>query len=214
LATPGNGATYTQGQSVTAAFTCGAPPAPATLSACTGTVANGAKLDTSTPGTYTFTATATSSDGATATATATYTIKTAPPTLGSIKVSHKSFKPGKKLATIAKKRKKPPVGTTFSFKLNTSASLKLSFARSTPGRKAGRKCVAETKHNKHDHACKRSKSAGSITLAGHPGTDKVSFQGRLSKHKKLKPGSYTLTITATNTSGKSRSRSAKFTIVG
>lgn len=215
LTTPGNGATYTQGQSVTAAFTCGAPPAPATLSACTGTVANGAKLDTSTPGTYTFTATATSSDGATATATSTYTVKTAPPTVGAIKVSHKSFKPGKKLATIAKKhKKKPPVGTTFSFKLNTSASLKLSFARITPGRKAGHKCVAEPKHNKHHHACKRSKGAGSITVAGHPGTDKVSFQGRLSKHKKLKPGSYTLTITATNTSGKSRSRTAKFTIVG
>jgi hypothetical protein len=40
----------------------------------------------------------------------------------------------------------------------------------------------------------------------------VTFQGRLSKHKKLKPGTYTLTITATNSSGKSRSHTAKFTI--
>jgi hypothetical protein len=216
LTTPSDGATYTQGQSVTAAFACGAPPAPATLSACTGTVADGGRIDTSTPGTYTFTVTATSSDGTTATKTATYTVKTLPkPTLGAIKVSHKTFRTGSKLASVAKAKhaKKPPVGTTFSFELNTSATLKLAFAKVTPGRKVKRKCVAQTKHNHHDHSCKRSKGAGSITLSGHAGTDKLRFQGRLSKHKKLKPGTYTLTITATNTSGKSRSRTATFTIV-
>jgi hypothetical protein len=216
LTTPSNGATYTQGQSVTAAYTCGAPPAPATLSACTGPVANGAKLDTTTPGTYTFTVTATSSDGATATQTATYTVKALPkPTLGAIKVSHKSFRTGNELASVARTKhaKKPPVGTAFSFKLNTSASLKLTFALVTKGRKVKHKCIAETRHNRHDRACKRSKGAGSITLSGHPGTDKLRFQGRLAKHKKLKPGTYTLTITATNSSGKSRSRTATFTIV-
>jgi hypothetical protein len=217
LTTPANGASYTQGQSVTAAYTCGAPPAPATLSACTGPVPSGQTLDTSTLGTQTFTVTATSNDGSTATATATYTIKPAPapkPSLGAIKVSHKTFRTGNKLASVAKAKhaKKPPVGTTFSFKLNTSATLKLAFAKVTPGRKVGHKCVAPTKHNAHARSCKRSKSAGSITLSGHAGTDKVNFQGRLSKHKKLKPGTYTLTITATNTTGKSRSRTAKFTV--
>ncbi len=145
VTTPSNGATYTQGQSVTAAYTCGAPPAPATLSACVGAVTNGAavasggKLDTSTPGTYTFTVTATANDGATATAAATYTVKPAPPpkpSLGSIKASHKTFADGNKLATIAKKHKQPkppPVGTTFSFKLNTAATLKLELRRATEG---------------------------------------------------------------------------------
>jgi hypothetical protein len=72
LTTPANGATYTQGQSVKAAYSCGAPPAPATLAACVGAaadgtaVANGAAIDTSTPGSYTFTVTATANDGATA----------------------------------------------------------------------------------------------------------------------------------------------------
>ncbi len=216
LTSPANGATYTQGQSVTASYTCGAPPAPATLSACTGTVASGAKIDTTVLGTQTFTVTATANDGSTATATATYTVKSAPPpkpSLGSIKTSHKTFRDGSKLASIAKKhKKKPPIGTTFSFKLNTAATLKLSFALQTTGRKVKRKCVAQTKHNRHDRSCKLSKSEGTISLTGHAGTDKVSFQGRISKHKKLGPGTYTLTITASNSSGKSRGRSVTFTI--
>jgi hypothetical protein len=215
LTSPANGSTYTQGQSVTALYTCAAPPAPATLSACTGNVSSGAKVNTSVLGTFTFTVTATASDGSTATATATYTVKPAPapkPSLGAIKTSHKTFRTGSKLASVAKKHKQPPVGTTFSFKLNTSATLKLAFAKVTPGRKVKHKCVAPTKHNAHDRSCKRSKSAGTLKLTGHPGTDRISFQGRLSEHKKLKPGTYTLTMTATNSSGKSRSRSVKFTI--
>jgi hypothetical protein len=225
LMTPSNGATYTQGQSVSAAYACGAPPAPATLSACAGAVTNGApvasggKLDTSTPGTYAFTVTATSNDGSTATATATYTVKPAPPpkpSVGSIKASHKTFADGNKLATIAKKHKKPkppPVGTTFSFKLNTPATLKLTFAEQLKGRKVKHKCVAQTKHNQHDRSCKLSRSAGTLTLRGHAGTDKISFQGRVSKHKKLAPGTYVLTIAASNASGKSRGRTVTFTIV-
>jgi hypothetical protein len=218
LTTPANGATYTQGQSVTAAYTCGAPPAPATLSACTGNVANGSKLDTSALGTFTFTVTATANDGATATATATYTVKAAPPpkpSIGSIKSSHKTFRVGSKQASItkAKHKKKSPVGTTFSFKLNTAATLRLSFAEQLKGRKVKHKCVAQTKHNQHDHSCKLSESAGTLTLSGDPGTDKISFQGRVSKHRKLGPGTYVLTITATNSSGKSRGRTVTFTIV-
>jgi hypothetical protein len=215
LTTPANGASYTQGQSVTAAYTCAAPPAPATLSACTGPVPSGQKLDTSTLGTQAFTVTATSNDGSTATATATYTVKPAPapkPSLGAIKTSHKTFRTGSKLASVAKTHKKPPVGTTFNFKLNTAATLKLGFALQTKGRKVKHKCVAATKDNAHDRSCKRSKNAGTITLSGHAGTDKISFQGRVSKHHKLGPGTYTLTITATNTSGKSLGRTATFTI--
>jgi hypothetical protein len=219
LTTPSNGATYTQGQPVTASYTCGAPPAPATLSACTGPVPSGSKIDTSTLGPQTFIVTATANDGSTATATATYTVKPAPPpkpSLGSIKASHKTFADGNKLATIAKQHKKPkppPVGTTFSFKLNTAATLKLSFAEQLKGRKVKHKCVEQTRHNQHDRSCKLSKSAGTLTLSGHAGTDKVGFQGRVSKHKKLAPGTYVLTITASDASGKSRGRTVTFTVV-
>jgi hypothetical protein len=179
-------------------------------------VPSGQKIDTSTLGTQTFTVTATSDDGSTGTATATYTVKPAPPpkpTVGAIKASHKTFRSGSKLASIAKhKKKKPPVGTMFSFTLNTAATLKLTFTQRVSGRKVKHRCVAQTKHNKHDRSCKLTTTAGTLTLTGHAGTDKISFQGRVSKRHKLAAGSYTLTIIATNSSGKSRSRSIKFTI--
>jgi hypothetical protein len=40
--------------------------------------------------------------------------------------------------------------------------------------------------------------AGALTLAAHQGINKVRFAGRISRAAKLKPGRYTLLITATN----------------
>jgi hypothetical protein len=39
------------------------------------------------------------------------------------------------------------------------------------------------------------------------------FNGRLSKHKKLKPAAYAVTVTASNSSGKTTSKPLHFTIV-
>jgi hypothetical protein len=56
--------------------------------------------------------------------------------------------------------------------------------------------------------------AGSLSLTGHSGVNRVIFQGRLSRSKKLKRGRYAVTITATNSAGqKSPARSLSFTIV-
>jgi hypothetical protein len=57
-------------------------------------------------------------------------------------------------------------------------------------------------------------AAGSFTLAGHLGTNTVRFAGRISPTNKLKPGRYTLQITATNTQDEhSVPQSLTFTIV-
>jgi hypothetical protein len=220
ITSPANGATFTQGQTVLAGYSC-AVPAPALISACAGLVASGKPIDTSTPGVHSFTVAAIANDGATATATDTYTVKPPTPALGSIREAHKTWREGRSLAKLAtagrasakhKTKPKPPVGTTFTFTLNTPATLKLAFAEHVGGRLVRHKCVAQTKHNKHDHACTRSVSAGSLTLAGHAGTDKITFQGRLSSKHKLASGTYTLTLTATNATGQSRSRTTTFTI--
>jgi hypothetical protein len=197
LTSPANGASFNQGQAVTAAYTC-AVASPAAISSCTGPTANGAKIDTSTPGSHTFTVTAIANDGASASATTTYTVKPPKPSLGKLHASHKSFREGSKLATIAKKKhKKPPVGTTLKFTLNTTATLKLVFGHKV----------------KRPHHKTKTKTDGTIKLTGHPGTDKITFQGRINKHHKLKPGTYTITITANNSTGKSKTRTIKFTIL-
>ena len=61
---------------------------------------------------------------------------------------------------------------------------------------------------------RRTATAGTLTFTGHSGTNKVAFQGRISPAKKLKPGRYTLVITATNSAGvRSAPKSLSFTIV-
>ena len=140
------------------------------------------------------------------------------PALGRIHASHRTWREGSKLASVTsvahnhKRKRKPPVGTTFTFTLNTAATITLTFTHRVGGRKVEHKCVAPSRHNRHDRACKRTVTADTLTLTGHAGTDKIRFQGRLSNHRHLAPGTYTLAITASNTSGRSDPRSIKFTI--
>jgi len=73
ITSPGNNATYTVGQAVTAQFSCG--DAGAGVQACTGSVADGAALPTDTPGTFTFTVDAIDNVGNPAQRSVTYTVR-------------------------------------------------------------------------------------------------------------------------------------------
>jgi hypothetical protein len=112
-----------------------------------------------------------------------------PPVVQLVRQSATRWREGNRLAGIS--RAKTPTGTTFSFSLNEQATVTFSFASSVSGRKVG-----------------------TLTFPGHSGTDKVAFQGRISPKEKLKPGRYTLSITATNTAGmRSAPKALSFTIV-
>jgi hypothetical protein len=55
---------------------------------------------------------------------------------------------------------------------------------------------------------------GTLSFSGHSGTNKVVFQGRVSRRSRLKLGRDTLLITATNPAGvRSATTSLSFTIV-
>lgn len=213
IAAPANGATYTQDQAVTASYVCAVPP-PATISTCAGPVASGAPIDTITVGSHAFAVTATANDGMSATTTITYTVAPPVPSLGAIHTSHKTWREGGQLASIASVRhkRKRPVGTTFTFNLSTPATIELTFTRRFKGRRVKHECVAPTKRNKHDRPCTRTVKAGVLILMGHAGSDKITFEGRLSKKHKLAPGDYTLAIVASNATGRSSPRTTKFTI--
>jgi hypothetical protein len=134
------------------------------------------------------------------------------PTISNLTESNRRWREGNALASIS--RKKPALGTTFSFMLNEPADANLSFTREVGGRRVKGKCVAQTKKNTAKHRCARSVVAGALTFAGHAGGNKVAFQGRISRSRKLKPGRYTLVIAATNTAGqKSAPQMVSFTIV-
>ena len=92
--------------------------------------------------------------------------------------------------------------------------MSFSFTQKVAGRKVGARCTPQTHHNRGKPACKRALARGTLTLTGHSGTNKVVFQGRVSRSKKLKPGRYTLIIAATTSAGgRSTPVPLSFTIV-
>jgi hypothetical protein len=106
------------------------------------------------------------------------------------------------------------VGTTFSFALNEPATVNFTFTHQLPGRRAKRRCVARAKKNRHRPVCRRTVVAGTLLFTAHAGENTLVFQGRLSRTRKLRPGAYTLVITATNSAGMhSAAKLLRFTIV-
>jgi|GEM_PF-2539567 len=132
------------------------------------------------------------------------------PSLTGASQSHSVWRAGNRLASIAKR---VPVGTVFSFSLDQRAGVTLTFTQPAPGRRVAGKCVAPRPSNRRKHPCKRSMTRGVLTLLGHAGTNRISFQGRISASRKLKPGAYKVQIAAKTAAGRSQTRTLSFTIV-
>jgi hypothetical protein len=136
----------------------------------------------------------------------------AAPTITAAHESASTWREGSRLAQIS--RKKSPVGTTFSFVLNEQARVSFSFNQRVTGRVVGGRCAAKTRKNATRKTCKRTVTVGTLSFSGHAGTNKVVFQGLISRSKRLTSGRYTLEITATNPAGaRSAPTSLSFTIV-
>jgi DNA-binding beta-propeller fold protein YncE len=210
---------------------------------------DGASATTSTPDvdhtyatarTYTATVTVTDEDGCsgsivftgqtaycngTPAATATDSVRVPSPPLPAPRLTHvgesnKRWRDGDKLAGLSRaRRRKTPVGTTFSFTLNEAARVSLTFTRATAGRreKSGhtKKCVKATKRNRKDRRCTLTKTVGALSSSGRDGVDEVSFDGRIQGAKKFAAGSYTVAIEAKNAGGAHSARARlRFTVVG
>jgi hypothetical protein len=138
------------------------------------------------------------------------------PYISGLSESAKSWRTGKALAQISKRKhgKRVPVGTTFSFSLDQAASVTFSFLTQQPGRKVGHRCVAKSRRNAMRKACTRTTRAGMLAFTGHTGLNRVIFQGRVSASRKLSPGRYTLVIAARNSAGQmSTPQELSFTIL-
>jgi hypothetical protein len=157
---------------------------------------------------------ATNADGATTSQNLTFTTPEptpAAPALTGLRESARSWLRGTAAARISVASH--PVGTTFRFALSEPATVTLTFARSTPGRKVAGRCVKPTNSNRHKPRCALSAKVGSISFVAQAGADSVFFDGVISRHLALKPGSYTVTVVAANPSGRSRSHSLSFTVL-
>ena len=174
-----------------------------------------------TAGTYTGTLTTTDTDGVAASAPFTIVVQPIPvPALTSASQSARRWREGKALARLSsaharrKGRHRLPVGTTFSFRLSEAATVTLSFTEHLAGRRVGHRCAPLTRTDRRRRGCPRAVTVGMLRLAGHGGLDKVRFDGRLSRSKRLRPGRYTVTIEASTRGGHSKPANLSFTIVG
>jgi hypothetical protein len=61
--------------------------------------------------------------------------------------------------------------------------------------------VAPTRSNQSARHCTRTVTAGTLTIAGHAGVNRVRFAGRLSARRVLGLGRYLLTVRATDPGG-------------
>jgi hypothetical protein len=127
IASPSAGTTITQGQALTASYTCTSPEG-ISIEKCAGSVADGAALDTSTLGPHTLTVEAEDAVKNTASASATYTVvapapKTTPSLPDTTITGHpkKTVKTKKKKAKVKFSFSSDVAGATFQCKLDKGA---------------------------------------------------------------------------------------------
>jgi hypothetical protein len=204
ITTPADGGAIGQGQVVRAAFSCTAQ-AGANITGCTAPAVNGQPVDTSTLGSHTFTVTAVDSLGSTTSRSVSYTV-VGPPTLAAFSQSANTWSTHKTNATQRK------AGVTYSFMVDQDVTVRFMFAQHRTGHRVKGKCVAATRQNRSRPECTNAVDLGALSFRAHAGRNTVRFGGRLTSGV-LKPGAYTVQITATNTFGeRSASRELRFTI--
>jgi PKD repeat protein len=132
------------------------------------------------------------------------------PRLTRVSESARRWREGNALPQIARAHKLP-IGTTFTFKINEPVRIRLAFTQTRAGRRAGHRCVVQNKRNKqaqvHAHG-----DRGNVGVRRGRGRPPVRFQGRVSRHKTLAAGLYTLIMIVTNAAGQV-GRKLTFTIV-
>ena len=125
--------------------------------------------------------------------------------------THAAFRVSGKPRLVQISRRRAPVGTTFNYRLDGAAGVRFDFTQPGRGRTVKGKCVPASRRNRRNPRCALSR--GSLTFAGHAGVNAVRFNGWLSRTQKLKPGKYTLVITATTPGVGATSQTLRFKIV-
>jgi hypothetical protein len=133
-------------------------------------------------------------------------------------VTHKRFADGsKRTAVSAAKRRKPksiPRGTTFKFRISEAASVRIAVTEKVKGHRARKHAPCRAARRGQKRNCTRSVTLVTLVRAQvTAGANSVAFTGRFGS-KRLRPGAYTATITATDPAGnRSKSHSLRFTVV-
>jgi len=179
-----------------------------------GTAATGTSVTHAYASAGTFTASVTSTDavGNAATSSATVQATAAPaaggsgagggsggPAISGLSLTHRRFRVGRARTAVSARRRRAPVGTTFSFQLDRAAGVKIAFAKRARGLRSGRRCVKPSRRLRRAHARRCTRRVAirpALTRAVRAGANAVPFSGRIGR-RALAPGRYVATLTAT-----------------
>ena len=133
------------------------------------------------------------------------------PSLSALRVSPVGFRAASSGASVAAAA---ATGAKVSYRLSEHATVGFAVDRAQRGRKAGGRCVKQTKGNRRKPPCTRyARLGGTFTHDGAAGANGFRFTGRLGG-KALKPGSYRLVAVAVDRArNASRVAHASFRIV-
>ncbi|HYN52270.1 MAG TPA: hypothetical protein VES62_15225 [Thermoleophilaceae bacterium] len=123
------------------------------------------------------------------------------PVVSGLTLSPKRFRLGRRLPSASAVK----TGTTIRYNLSEASTVTLSFARAFPGRRAGGRCVKPRRRNRTRRRCTRYVSVKrKLTFPGQAaGARRISFAGRLTRRKSLRPGPYRLNLRARDAAGNS-----------
>ncbi len=99
-------------------------------------------------------------------------------------------------------------GKNVSYSLSEAATVSFKLEKKSKGRKVGNKCVKQTAANKTKKSCPLFKQVASFGGPGNAGTNQASIP------KKLGPGNYRLTMTATDAVGNVSTTTTNFKVAG
>lgn len=136
------------------------------------------------------------------------------PTISALSESNTTFRVGSSSTPLtgqasAKRHKQ---GTTFAFRLDQAATVKVAIQTKARGRRLGRSCRANSRRLRRKPRCTQTVTVATLVRSAHAGLNKVPFSGRI-RGKALVPGRYQATFTAADSTGASPSRTLSFTIV-
>jgi uncharacterized delta-60 repeat protein len=136
------------------------------------------------------------------------------PTISALSESNSTFRVGSSSTPLtgqasAKRHKQ---GTTFRFRLDQAATVKIAIQGKARGRRVGHSCRADNRRLRHKPSCSRTIKIATLIRSAHAGLNKVPFSGRI-RGKAVTPGRYQATFTAADSAGASASKTLSFTVV-
>jgi Tol biopolymer transport system component len=141
------------------------------------------------------------------------------PRLTSVSLSRKRFRVGKRptataaARSAARRKRRPPVGTTFRFTLDTRANVAIAIERQAQGRLVGRFCRKPSRRLRRNLRCVRFVRVGRLSRGGmNAGANRIAFSGRIGR-RALRPGRYRARLRASNAGGVSSWVKLSFTVV-